>query len=98
MARKGKSTMEGWCGSIEAALLPAKFYHSPYTSSIDVLDFATVVIPVTFAKKDVDQLDPGFRPLTDKDKMNMESYDAEAYDDAPASIQLVSRGLDEEPA
>ncbi|KAK5449840.1 hypothetical protein LTS15_008412 [Exophiala xenobiotica] len=79
-----------------AAVLPGKFYHSPYSSVINVLDYTAIVIPVTFADKNVDNVPADFQPLTDKDKMNMDSYDADAYHGAPASVQLIGRRLDEE--
>ncbi|CAG8249637.1 unnamed protein product [Penicillium salamii] len=56
-----------------ASVAPGKFYHSAYISSINVLDYATVVIPVTFADMNIDVVDPGFRPLSEKDLMNMKS-------------------------
>ena len=40
---------------------------------MNVLDFPTAVIPVTFVEKDVDKLDPGFRPLSHRDRINMNS-------------------------
>jgi hypothetical protein len=42
-----------------------------YTSSLNVLDLPSVVVPVTFADKDVDKLDPNYTPLTEKDSVNM---------------------------
>ncbi|KAI0602177.1 amidase signature domain-containing protein [Biscogniauxia sp. FL1348] len=79
-----------------AGFQPGKFYHSPYTSVFNVLDYTTVVIPVTFADQDTDIIDPEFVPLTEEDKMNMETYDPQTHHGAPASIQLVGRRLDEE--
>ena len=42
-----------------------------YTSSLNVLDFTNVVIPVTFADKRVDRTSPDFKPLTEQDRTNM---------------------------
>ncbi len=42
-----------------------------YTSSLNVLDFPSVVIPVTFADKTIDKVSPRFTPLTEKDRINM---------------------------
>ncbi|SPQ27180.1 4d5488d3-8290-446a-b4cc-13cd47e22ab9 [Thermothielavioides terrestris] len=39
-----------------AAILPGKFKYSQYTSSLNVLDLPSVVIPVTFANKAVDKM------------------------------------------
>ncbi|KAI1489819.1 amidase signature domain-containing protein [Biscogniauxia mediterranea] len=79
-----------------AGFQPGNFYHSLYTSVFNVLDYTTVVIPVTFADEETDIVDPDFVPLTEEDKMNMESYDPQTHHGAPASIQLVGRRLDEE--
>ncbi|KAI1506266.1 amidase signature domain-containing protein [Biscogniauxia marginata] len=79
-----------------AAVLPGKFYHSPYTSTLNILDYTTIVVPVTFADKDIDAIDPEFVPMNENDKRNMESYDPHKYHGAPATIQLVGRRLDEE--
>ncbi|KAI0443365.1 amidase signature domain-containing protein [Xylaria telfairii] len=79
-----------------AAILPGKFYHSPYTSVLNVLDYTSVVIPVTFADEERDIVDPDFKPLTEKDRMNMDSYDANIYHGAPAGVMLIGRRLDEE--
>ncbi|KAJ8133166.1 hypothetical protein O1611_g465 [Lasiodiplodia mahajangana] len=79
-----------------AAVLPGKFYHSPYTSVLNVLDYTTVVIPVTFAQKEIDTVDPDFEPFNEKDRMNMDSYNAEMHHGAPAAVQLIGRRLDEE--
>ncbi|KAF8846807.1 amidase [Acephala macrosclerotiorum] len=79
-----------------AAVLPGKFFHSPYTSFINVLDYTTIVIPITFADKNIDVIPSGFVPLTEKDRVNMDSYDAEIYHGAPASIQIVAKKMEEE--
>jgi amidase len=42
-----------------------------YSSSLNVLDFPSVVIPVTFANKAVDKVARDYTPLTEKDRTNM---------------------------
>ncbi|KAK3375517.1 amidase signature domain-containing protein [Lasiosphaeria ovina] len=79
-----------------AGLLPEKFFHAEYTNSTNVLDFPTVVIPVTFVDKDIDVADPNFKPITETDAINMAAYDASAYHGAPAAVQVVGRRLSEE--
>ncbi|KAL4933684.1 amidase signature domain-containing protein [Aspergillus undulatus] len=79
-----------------AGVLPGKFYPSTYTSSVNVLDYASVVIPVTFADKRIDIVSPNFKALNEEDRINMEFYDPEIYDGAPAAVQLIGRRLDEE--
>lgn len=44
-----------------------------YISSVNVLDYATVVIPVTFADKNVDVVDPNFKPFSKEDAANMKT-------------------------
>ncbi|KAK3317124.1 amidase signature domain-containing protein [Cercophora scortea] len=79
-----------------AGLLPEKFFYAEYTNSTNVLDFPTVVIPVTTVDESVDKVDAGFRPFNETDRLNMEAYNAQAYHGAPAAIQLVSMRLSEE--
>jgi len=79
-----------------AAVIPGKFIHSPYSSSINVLDYCSVVIQVTTASKDIDIFPQDYVPLNEKDKMNMDAYDAATYDGAPAAVQIVGRQHDEE--
>ncbi|KAI0378565.1 amidase [Hypomontagnella monticulosa] len=79
-----------------AAVLPEKSFYFGYNRFINVLDYATIVIPVTFADKDIDIVEPNFAPLTARDRVNMGLYDTETYHGAPASIQIMGRRLDEE--
>ncbi|KAL5336520.1 amidase signature domain-containing protein [Aspergillus crustosus] len=79
-----------------AGVLPGKFYPSSYTSSVNVLDYTSVVIPVTFADKKIDVVSPSFNSLSQDDKMNMKHYDPEKYHGAPAAVQLIGPRLDEE--
>ncbi|CAG8918953.1 unnamed protein product [Penicillium salamii] len=79
-----------------ASIAPGKFYHSAYISSVNVLDYATIVIPVTTADMKIDVVNPGFRPLTEKDSMNMKSYDPKVHHGAPASIQVIGQKMEEE--
>ncbi|KAL3463862.1 amidase signature domain-containing protein [Aspergillus heterothallicus] len=79
-----------------AGVIPGKFFPSTYSSSVNVLDYASVVIPVTFANKEIDVVSPNFRALSEEDGMNMNEYNPEIYHGAPAAVQLVGRRLDEE--
>jgi amidase len=53
-------------------------------------------VPVTFANKEIDIKDESYVPTCDKDKESWDGYDAELYDGAPISIQVVARRLQEE--
>ncbi|KAK4450350.1 amidase signature domain-containing protein [Podospora aff. communis PSN243] len=79
-----------------AGIMPGKFKYSEYTNSLNVLDLPAVVIPVTFADKSVDRVSPDFEPLSDLDRGNMEIYDPEVHDGAPAAVQIFGRRWDEE--
>ncbi|RFU32954.1 hypothetical protein B7463_g3365, partial [Scytalidium lignicola] len=77
-----------------AGVLPAKFYYSGI--SVNVLDYSSVVIPVTVADQEVDTVDEDFKALTETDKMNMDAYDPRAYHGSPAGVQLIGTRLNEE--
>lgn len=50
-----------------AAIRHNQFKYYGYATAINVLDFTSVVVPVTFADKAVDVKPAGFKPLTDMD-------------------------------
>lgn len=50
-----------------AAIRHNQFKYYGYATAINVLDFTSVVVPVTFADKSVDVMPSGFTPLTDMD-------------------------------
>ncbi|KAK3317078.1 amidase signature domain-containing protein [Apodospora peruviana] len=79
-----------------AAHLPKQFFHAEYTTSINVLDYPAVVIPVTFVDQNLDKIDPSFVPLSETDRINMDAYDPAAYHGAPVAVQLVGQRLGEE--
>jgi hypothetical protein len=58
--------------------------------------YAAIVVPVTNADKTVDVVDKSFKPLSDADQVAFEAYDAEMYNGAHVSVQLVGRRLQEE--
>ena len=63
---------------------------------INLLDYSACVVPVTHANKEVDVKDENYAPTCDKDKECWEAYDADLYDGAPVSVQVVARRLQEE--
>ena len=48
-----------------------KLIRKGYNCFINVLDYTAIVIPVTFADKDIDIVEPNFAPLTARDRVNM---------------------------
>ncbi|UNI15540.1 Amidase [Purpureocillium takamizusanense] len=79
-----------------AAVRHNRFKYYGYATAINVLDFTSVVVPVTFADKNVDLKNASFEPLTEMDRIVQAEYDAEAYDGAPVAVQIIGRRLTEE--
>ncbi|PQE17284.1 putative general amidase protein [Rutstroemia sp. NJR-2017a BVV2] len=79
-----------------AAIRHDQFKYYGYASAINLLDFTSVVVPVTFADKEKDAKREGYSPLNDMDKMVQDEYDPEAYHGAPVAVQVVGRRLTEE--
>ncbi|KAG8421629.1 hypothetical protein J3458_003494 [Metarhizium acridum] len=52
-----------------AAILHNQFKYNAYPTVINVLDFTSVVVPVTFADQNIDVKTAGFAPLTDLDQL-----------------------------
>lgn len=79
-----------------AAIRHNQFKYYGYATAINVLDFTSVVVPVTFADKGVDVRPEGFKPLTEMDATVNAEYDPEAYHGAPAAVQIIGRRFTEE--
>ncbi|KAG5294430.1 amidase [Histoplasma ohiense] len=73
-----------------------KANYAGYTVFVNLLDYGSIVIPVTIADKTVDTVDPRYDPLNDMDKAIHDEYDAEIYDGAHVGLQLVGRRFQEE--
>ncbi|KAF8425288.1 amidase signature domain-containing protein [Tirmania nivea] len=71
----------------------SKYYG--YSSVINLLDWTSVVVPVTFADKAVDKR-KDHQPLNKIDSVVQAEYDPEAYHGAPVAVQVVGRRLTEE--
>ncbi|KAL4985220.1 amidase signature domain-containing protein [Aspergillus falconensis] len=78
-----------------AAVIPTQYTHVGYTSVINVLDYTSVVIPVTNADKSIDVNVPR-EFLGELDEESYKNYDADVYDGAPAGVQMFGRRLQEE--
>jgi amidase len=55
-----------------AAIQHDKFKYYGYASVINLLDFTSVVVPVTFADKSIDKKQENYKPLNDMDKIIQE--------------------------
>lgn len=67
-----------------------------FSAWVNGMDYTSVVIPVTLADKKVDRYPDGYKPISDDDKVVFEDYDAEIYDGAHVSVQIVGRRFTEE--
>ncbi|KAL1964320.1 hypothetical protein VTN77DRAFT_7140 [Rasamsonia byssochlamydoides] len=79
-----------------AAIRHNQFRYYGYAAAINLLDFTSVVVPVTFADKTVDVKKEGYQPLNDVDKVVQAEYDPEAYHGAPVAVQIIGRRLSDE--
>ncbi|CAG8892656.1 unnamed protein product [Penicillium egyptiacum] len=77
-----------------AAVIPSEFKSVGYTGFVNVLDYTSLAIPVTFADKKID-VRSADGSVDDSEHIQWD-YDAEAYDGAPVGVQLVGRRLQEE--
>ncbi|KAF5645901.1 glutamyl-tRNA(gln) amidotransferase subunit A [Fusarium tjaetaba] len=79
-----------------AAIRHNQFKYYGYATAINVLDFTSVVVPVTFADKAIDHQNKQFKPLTELDQIVQAEYDPDAYHGAPVAVQIIGRRLTEE--
>ena len=79
-----------------AAARPEKYGYYGYSTIVNGLDYTAVVVPVTIGDKSIDVADKSYKPFSDADKAAYEDYDAEIYDGAHVSVQLVGRRFQEE--
>ncbi|CAG7965718.1 unnamed protein product [Penicillium salamii] len=79
-----------------AAIRHDKFKYYGYASIFNLLDFSSVVIPVTFADKEKDLKMSDFKAMGDIDADVQAEYDPETYHGAPVGVQIVGRRLSEE--
>ncbi|KAF4547646.1 Acetamidase-like protein 3 [Elsinoe fawcettii] len=80
-----------------AAARPEKYTYYGYSVWVNVVDYTSVVVPVTTVDKSKDKRIQDFKPVNEEfDAKTMENYDPEIYDGAPVAVQLVGRRLQEE--
>lgn len=78
------------------AARPTKYTYYGYSVWVNMLDYTSVVVPVTTVDKNVDKKNESFKAFNDVDQQTQDTYDPEIYDGAHVSIQLVGRRLQEE--
>jgi amidase len=79
-----------------AAIRHDQFRYYGYASAINLLDFTSVVVPVTFADKTIDTKNADYVPCNKLDAAVQAEYDPEAYHGAPVAVQVIGRRLSEE--
>ncbi|KAJ9612646.1 hypothetical protein H2200_004243 [Cladophialophora chaetospira] len=67
-----------------------------YSAWVNGLDYTSVVLPVTASDKTVDKYEAEYTPIGDLDKDVFDAYDADLYDGAHVSVQIVGRRYTEE--
>jgi amidase len=82
--------------SPSAAIRHNQFKYYGYASAINLLDFTSVVVPVTFADSAVDGKRTDYKPLNDMDAAVQAEYDPNAYHGAPVAVQVIGKRLSEE--
>ncbi|KAL4805918.1 Acetamidase [Aspergillus unguis] len=78
-----------------AAVRHNQFKYYGYASVINLLDWTSVVVPVTFAESKVDTKRE-YQPVSELDKAVQDEYDPEVYHGAPVAVQVIGRRLSEE--
>ena len=93
-----RSEIDGWILPVapHAAVKHDEYKYYGYTTVINVLDWPSVGIPVTFADKEKDIKDAQYKGINDLDAEIYNGYDADAYDGAPVGVQIVGRRLQED--
>ncbi|KAL9004650.1 MAG: hypothetical protein Q9188_002541 [Gyalolechia gomerana] len=79
-----------------SAARPGKYTYYGYSSIVNVLDYTACTLPVTTVDKNIDVVDPSFKPMSKSDEAIMAGYDPEIYDGSHVSVQLIGRRLQEE--
>ncbi|KAF7586787.1 hypothetical protein BBP40_008333 [Aspergillus hancockii] len=79
-----------------AAIRHNQFRYYGYASAANILDYTSVVVPVTFADKDISIKNEEFKPLTNIDKVVQAEYNPAGYHGAPVAVQIIGRRLTEE--
>lgn len=78
------------------AARPEGYKYYGLSAWVNGMDYTSVVLPVTLADKNVDKYPDGYSPISDADKVIFEDYDADIYDGAHVSVQIVGRRFTEE--
>lgn len=78
------------------AARPRMYKYYGYSMWVNLLDYTSVVVPITKADKTIDAVDAEYKARSELDAETQASYDPDVYDGAPVALQLVGRRLEEE--
>ncbi|KZF19210.1 amidase [Xylona heveae TC161] len=79
-----------------ASYRPSEGMYFGYTGVYNVLDYSTVVVPVTKADRTLDIPVTDYTPLSDLDGAICKQYDPDLFNGTPVGVQVVCRRLEEE--
>jgi len=79
-----------------AAARPGLYSYYGYTTWVNLLDYTSVIVPLTNVDPALDPADKDYKPLNEEDKTSYESYDPKIYEGAHVSLQIVGRRFQEE--
>lgn len=79
-----------------AAARPTRYKYYGYSAFVNGLDYTSVVVPVTNAHQETDVWPTEVKPVSADDDVSYADYDAEIYDGAHVSVQIVGRRFTEE--
>ncbi|KAI0314320.1 amidase signature domain-containing protein [Amylostereum chailletii] len=79
-----------------ASFRPGEGIYPGYTSVANVLDYTSVVVPVTVVDKTRDLKNDEYKPVSDMDGLIASHYDPDTFDGTPIAVQIMGRRLQEE--
>lgn len=78
------------------AFLPGYHDSLNYSCPFNLLDSASVVVPVNKVDKTLDPIDPNYVPLNDSDEKVYKTYKPELFDGMPVCVQVVGKKFEDE--
>ncbi|KAJ7675379.1 general amidase [Mycena rosella] len=99
------ASLTGTGRPVDAIISPMAPYTAPphglnktasYTMTWNLLDYPAVVIPVSKVDQSLDMKQPREKFYTPEDQENYELYDPATYENAPISVQVIGRTMEDE--
>lgn len=79
-----------------SAFLPGHHDSLNYSCPFNLLDCASVVVPVNKVSEKLDPIDPNYVPLNDSDEKVYKAYKPELFDGLPVCVQVVGKKFEDE--